>query len=65
MQRAYLVTSDGKVSQEAYSNIQNAKDFIKSRTLGRNPIVNQNGWRTTYIINGKTHTYEILEVTIR
>ena len=61
MTTIYIVTVNGKVSQEAYQTLLEAQDFVKSR------INYQKAWNTTpyyRVTNSDGVTYEINDVKV-
>lgn len=59
----YLVTVNGKVSQEAYKTLEEAQDFIYSRGPGELLDRTSNG-RYLKLKNDK-YTYEIHDVRVK
>lgn len=63
MKTVYIVTVNGKISQEAYSTLEEAQDFIYSRGPGELLERTSNG-RYLKLKNDK-YTYEIHDVKVK
>lgn len=62
MKTIYLVTVNGKVSQEAYKTLEQAQDFIKSR------VDYSKEWNTTAyyrVVDTSGIKYEIHDVKVK
>lgn len=62
MKTIYLVTVNGKVSQEAYKTLEEAQDFIHSRTGEKS---SKRGDRGYVIIEENGMRYEIHDVKVK
>lgn len=57
-QIAYVVTCDGKVSQEVYSQLEKAQSFCATR--GDRPMK-----KNEFFYSSCQHTYHIIPVTVK
>lgn len=69
----YVITHDGKISQEGFSSFKHAENWVVERIKfvtknidfedGERRFV-QSGWNFTYMVNKQLHEYSINVVSI-
>lgn len=62
MNTVYVITVNGKISQEAYSTLEQAQDFIHSRTGEKSTKRGNSGY---VIIEENGYRYEIHDVSVK
>lgn len=58
----YIVTVNDKISQEAYSTLEEAQDFIHGRTSEKRSVRGEKGY---VIIQENGYRYEIHDVKVK